>query len=147
MSMRHLIKNLETENNFFLPDVKKAIKMQSESWKLVTPDTIQNCFKHYDILSGKIIDTQTSIIEDDITDKLKTYDILLKTYVAEAKDEEILSVNEILEKENEMITDEMFTLKQIVEITSPKCKDEPSGSNDIVYEKKTVSLDEAKRCL
>ena len=61
-------------------------------------------------LSGKIIDTQTSILENDITDQLKTYNILLKTYLAEAKDEEILSVNEILEKENEIIT-EVLTWK------------------------------------
>ena len=34
-----------------------------------------------------------------------------------------------------------------MEITSPKCEDHPNGSNFIVYEKKTVSLDKAKRCL
>ena len=47
--MRFLIKNLETETKIVLPDVMEAIKMSREAWKLVTPDKIQNCFKHCEI--------------------------------------------------------------------------------------------------
>ena len=92
---------------FVLPDVKQSIKIACEAWNMVTKETIQNCFRHCDILEGEK-KVNNSSIEEEISNKLLTFAELVKLHVPDFADA-ILTAEEFLNIEENEATSSVLT--------------------------------------
>ena len=71
----------------------------------------------------------------------------MKTHVPESKDDVIVNVDELLQLEDDLITQKELTLKEIIEITDPSIKVEIGEVIGQPTEVKQVTIEEAKQHL
>ena len=114
-----LVNNLDKEKKQILSDVILAIKFSREAWNLVTKETIQNCFRHCNIIDGEKETLKTSAIETQIYEKILQYQSLIKLHEPSKAKVEFLIVNEMRSLEDQLATSEQLTIDEIIEMTKP----------------------------
>jgi len=153
--MNFIVDCLDKEKKLVLPDVKDAIKFANQAWNLVTKETIQNCFKHCDILKGEKNNVCFKSIEREISEKLLTYQVLIKTHSIKFAPEvstEVMSVDELLKSDESENTTKMLTeqeldekINEIIDISDPKIAIEIINNDDDMIEPVIPpNIDEAK---
>jgi hypothetical protein len=115
--------NLEISEKIILPSIKDAITMAKDAWKLVSTDTIRNCFKHTQIVdladnrnAPEIVNQEACEIERDINGNILTWKQKLQKYYKNASDLDCFNLEEYLDIDKDEKTGETLSLEDIVEI-------------------------------